>query len=361
VLDGDAGDDLIYGGRGPNRIDGGPGADFLHGGPAANTTYRAAERTKAQAAFGSDLRLIPGDPAKDLPPLLKRDVAAITPVRMVPARAGSDRKTIMTLDTSSYAGTITATPQMESGAGVDALARDPRSVLIAKEIAADFEVAPGDPLPLTLFPDDKDQSRNVKLRVAGAFRAVPPTNPPAELVISTKALPPYLLRQADFYLVRTHPGASPRAVAATLRHGALRGAAAVTTIGDQKGSPQRSLTALNLGPLAALEAIAAGLIASAFRSAWCSVCCRSGSWACYHAPAAAARDPGRAPRRVPRAHGRRVGPGPVPRARGGHPRERGDTPAGALTRAPQAGCLRGRRTVRPLRDNLQVGPDRGQW
>lgn len=225
-------------------------------------TYRSAKQAEADAAFGSDLRLVPGDPTKNLPPIPRRDVAAITPIRLVPSRAGSDRKTIMALDPASYSKTVTAAPRMESGAGIDALARAPRSVLIAKEIAKDFEVGPGDPLPLTLFPDDKDQSRNIKLKVAGVFRSVAPTDPPAEMIMSTAGLPAYLLRQADFYLARTPPGVSPRAGEADLRGGPLRGAVAVRTIDEQPRSAQRSLTALNLGPLAGLEAAGAALIAA---------------------------------------------------------------------------------------------------
>jgi putative ABC transport system permease protein len=82
------------------------------------------------------------------------------------------------------------------------------------------------------------------------------------MVIGTAGLPAYLLRQADFYLARTPPGTSPPAVAAVLRRGSLHGAAAVTTIGEQRLSPQRSLAALNLGPLAGLEAVGAALIAA---------------------------------------------------------------------------------------------------
>jgi putative ABC transport system permease protein len=225
-------------------------------------TYRAAKRQEARTAFGADLRIVPADPARDLPPLPRAHVAGISPVRLVPARAGSDRKTIMALDIASYARAAATAPQLLSGAGLAALARDPHSVLITREIAADFEVGPGDILPLTLFPDDKDQSRNVKLKVAGVYRAIAPSDPPAELTMSTAGLPPYLLHQADFYLVRTPDGAPPASAAAALRGGVLRGAAAVRTIDQQPRSARRSLTALNLGPLAALEAVGSGLIAA---------------------------------------------------------------------------------------------------
>jgi putative ABC transport system permease protein len=112
-----------------------------------------------------------------------------------------------------------------------------------------------------VFPDDKDQSRNIKLRVAGIFRSFPPTNPPAEMVMGTRALPPYLLQLPDFYLARTPPGVSPTAVAGDLRR-SLRRKFAVTTISDQVRFEPRSLTALNLGPLGDIELVGAALIAA---------------------------------------------------------------------------------------------------
>jgi putative ABC transport system permease protein len=225
-------------------------------------TYRAAKQAETTAAFGSDLRLIPGDPTTKLPPLDANAVTAVSPVRMVPVRAGTDRKTILMLDLRTYRATATASPRLQSGAGLAGLARDPHGVLVSPEIVADFEVHPGDPLPLTVFPDDKDQSRNIKLRVVGVFRSFPPTNPPAEMVMGTGALPPYLVQTPDFYLARTPDGAVPAAVADQLRGGPLRNRFAVTTISDQVRFEPRSLTALNLGPLGDLESVGAALIAA---------------------------------------------------------------------------------------------------
>jgi putative ABC transport system permease protein len=168
---------------------------------------------------------------------------------------------IMAIDTTSYRGAATATPRVKQGAGLEGLAKDPNGVLVIPEVAKDFEVKPGDELALTVFPDDKDLSRNIKLRVAGIVRAFPPTNPPAEMIMSTRALPPVLLQQPDFYLARTPPGADPRAVAGRLERD-LRNRFAVTTISDQVRFEPRSLTALNLGPLGDLEFAAAALVAA---------------------------------------------------------------------------------------------------
>jgi putative ABC transport system permease protein len=224
-------------------------------------TYRAAKEAEAQAAFASDLRLTPSDPTASLPKL-PSEIVAVSPIRMVPARAGSDRKTIMTLDLASYISAATVGVRMDRGTGLQSLIDDPQAVLIADEVAQDFEVGPGDPLALTVFPDDKDQSRNIKLRVAGIFRSVPPTNPPAEMVMGSAALPPYLLRWPDFYLARIDSATTPETVASEIRNSPLRETLAVATIADQVRLEPRSLTALNLGPLGDLQAVGAGLIAA---------------------------------------------------------------------------------------------------
>ena len=128
-------------------------------------TYKAAQHADTRSEFGSDLRLVPGDPLNTLPRSLGPHVSAVTPIRTVPARSGTDRKTIMAIDPSSYSKTVTEVPRMISGSGIDGLAKQRGGVLIAKEIAVDAAVKPGDPLPLTIFPDDQDLSRNVTLQV----------------------------------------------------------------------------------------------------------------------------------------------------------------------------------------------------
>jgi putative ABC transport system permease protein len=128
---------------------------------------------------------------------------------------------------------------MQEGAALEGLARDPQGVVINQEIADDFEVGPGDRLRLTVFPDDRDQSRNFKLRVVGIFRSFPPTNPPAEMVIGTQALPPYLLQKPDFYLARSAKDVSPAAAADDLRR-CMHDTFAVSTVSDQVRFEPRS-------------------------------------------------------------------------------------------------------------------------
>jgi putative ABC transport system permease protein len=189
-------------------------------------------------------------------------VKGTTPIRYVPVRAGSDRKTMMTVDVASYRNGATVPPDMLSGKSIDGLARDPRGVIVSKEIEGLFSLKRGDTLPVTIFPDDSEKSRKVNFHVVGVYRSFPPTAPVSEMVIGTHALPPYLLPVPDFYLARDAGGGPPSAVAAELRRGGLERAFKVTTQVDQTSFAQPSVTALNLGPLGDIESVAAGLIAA---------------------------------------------------------------------------------------------------
>jgi putative ABC transport system permease protein len=227
------------------------------------STYQAARQADVKAAFGSDLRLTPGNPLYGPPRSLGPQVAAVTPIRTVPARAGTDRKSILALDLHSYSRAITSAPSISQGAGIEALAKQPGGVLIAKEIATDLAVKPGDPLPLTILPDDIDLSRNITLRVLGVFRSIPPSVPKTEMVMNAAALPSYLLPRPDFYLAKDAPGQSPAAVAAELRRTPLARRFGIDPIGGpQAFLGMRDLTALNLGPLSEIESVGAALIAA---------------------------------------------------------------------------------------------------
>jgi putative ABC transport system permease protein len=224
-------------------------------------TYRTAKTTDAGAALGSDMRLTPADPTNQLPPL-GPGIAAVSPFRLVPAQAGSDRKNIMAVDMSTYPDVSTMAPRILEGQGPEALGGDPHGVLLLKELAIDFEVGPGDTLPITIYPDDYEKSTNLKLHVLGVYGSFPPTSPPpdqpAELVMSIAAIPRTVPAPPDFYLARVSAGRSADAVAADVR-GTLSDRFSVTTVGNPF---QRGLTALNLAGLGRIEALGAALIAA---------------------------------------------------------------------------------------------------
>ncbi|MDP9343409.1 MAG: ABC transporter permease [Actinomycetota bacterium] len=222
-------------------------------------TYRTAKVADARSALGSDLRLTPGDPLFTLPSLDRSGVVATSPFRLVPARAGGDRKTILAVDLASYQATVTVAPRIVDGRGFDGLAADPMGVVVSTEVAHDFAVRPGDTLPLIIYPDDFENSTNLKLQVVGVFRSFPPDSPFSEMVTSTAILPPSVVAPPDFYLARVAPGRSATAVAAELRRGPLNGKFGVSTLGNPT---QRGLTALNLGGLSRIESLGGALVAA---------------------------------------------------------------------------------------------------
>jgi putative ABC transport system permease protein len=172
---------------------------------------------------------------------------------------GTDRKNLMALDLATYRQTATMPPSMISGEGIEALERDPTAVLVHAEIADGFGVAAGDMLTVTVFPDDAGRTRNLTLRVAGVYRAVPPVDPFAEMVTTSAAIPAPL-PAADFYLARTAPGRSANEVATHIRQ--VAPAFTVTTIDQQVIQERRSLTTLDLHGMGRLESIAAASVAA---------------------------------------------------------------------------------------------------
>lgn len=221
-------------------------------------TYQSARQVDAEAALGADLRLTPGDPRFVLPPL-GPEVAAVTPVRLVPARVETDRKTILALDLESYPTAASIAPRLIEGAGIDGLATTPNGVLIDSEIAQSFEVKPGDMLPLTAFPDDFENSSDIELKVVGVFSSFPPTSAAAELVTSVSALPRADTVPVDFYLARVAPTRTPAEVATSLRNGPLADKFGAES---ELRATERGLTALNLLGLGGIESIGASLAAA---------------------------------------------------------------------------------------------------
>jgi putative ABC transport system permease protein len=127
------------------------------------------------------------------------------------------------------------------------------------ETAKVFEVGPGDLLPVSIFPDDREGANDLELRVVGVFSSFPPTAPPAELVAAVDTLPRASTVPPDFYLARlSTPGASG-AVAERLRATPSGNEFGIATATERT---QRGLTALNLAGLSAIESIGAGLMAA---------------------------------------------------------------------------------------------------
>jgi putative ABC transport system permease protein len=221
-------------------------------------TYRTAKQADAVASMGSDLRVTPADPRFVLPSL-GPDIASVSPIRLVPGRVDTDRKSVLALDLKSYAATATSGPRMLEGEGLDGLVKNPNGVLIHTELATDFELAVGDMLEVTIFPDDFGNTQDMQIPILGIYSAFPPNFPISEIVTTVGALPRAELAPADYYLAKLAPGLLAKDVSASLRDGPLAQKFVVTSTTPPN---ERGLTALSLGGLGLIEAVGAGLVAA---------------------------------------------------------------------------------------------------
>jgi putative ABC transport system permease protein len=219
-------------------------------------TYEAAQRNDLQAGFGADLRIASDTAAA---PPSHPGIAAITPIRLLPARVGTDRKSILAIDPATFQRASRMDPELLDGEGVEALRRDAQATLVHAEIADGFALGVGDTLTLTLFPDAEGNARNLKLRIAGVYRSFAPNEPFSELVMNAAAIA-QPAPAPDFFMASVAAGYSPRQVAADLR--AADPGLTAQTVDQGRLSEQRSLTALNLRALGRLESVAAGLVAA---------------------------------------------------------------------------------------------------
>src|SRR5439155_9021648 len=124
-------------------------------------TYTEAQRVDARTGFGADLRLVPPVGAGTAAPPANPGIAAVSPVRMIPARIGTDRKNILAFDPATYRQTATEAPRILAGQGLDAVTRDPKVALIAAELAEGLLLDPDDTVTLTLYPDDASRTQNL--------------------------------------------------------------------------------------------------------------------------------------------------------------------------------------------------------
>ena len=229
-------------------------------------TYDVAKRTEVAVSVGADVRVTPAQvrPAP-LPPLSGPDVAASTPIRMVSLLVGTDRRTALAVEPSTYSAAVRYAPLVVSGRGVDALANDPLALLVSQDVARTSAIAVGDPVKVVVS-DAAGKPHPVTLHAAGVFRAVAPSSPQSELLVNARALTAAglpALPNPDFYLVRAAVGHSVPDVAARIAAGAGPSAAwKVRTFGDALAVEQSTLATLDLAGLGRIEMAGAVVVAA---------------------------------------------------------------------------------------------------
>ncbi|GAC1305233.1 MAG: hypothetical protein NVSMB16_00680 [Acidimicrobiales bacterium] len=221
-------------------------------------TYDAAKRSEAAISVGADVRVTPAiiTPAP-VPPLSNADVRSSTAVRVVTVTAGTDKRSALAVDPPTYASTVEATTPVMVGtsrsAALAAIAADPTGILVSKKFAADFSIAVGDAVNVTV-PDAAGKPVALTLRALGRFSSAAPTVPGSDLIMNVAALPPGTLAPPDFYLARAATGHPAEQVASRVASAAgPRQAWTVTTLRTALAKEQNTLATLNLAGLSRIE------------------------------------------------------------------------------------------------------------
>jgi putative ABC transport system permease protein len=114
---------------------------------------------------------------------------------------------------------------------------------------------------VTIYPDDLDLSQKLSLHAVGIYRAIPPADPPTEMVMSIASIPPPVLAP-EFYLAQPHAGTSATDAATVLQQ--QLPASALHCDHDPRSGPGRPAQSDSIEPrrLSTIESVFAALIAA---------------------------------------------------------------------------------------------------
>ena len=202
-------------GRRPARTGGGARArGARHGvryaGADLRATIQTAKAADAQAAIGSDLRARRRVTQASRCPPRPRGSSRVS---RLPQRPGPGRQRPQDdpgRRRASYASTVTAAPQLLAGQGFEALARDPKGVLVAAEIADGFARGPRRHAAAHDLPRRR-RHRAGRWTCTWSASTAPSRRPcrSPSWSMTTAALPPAVVVPPDFYLARVGPGSAP--------------------------------------------------------------------------------------------------------------------------------------------------------
>ncbi|WP_131740466.1 ABC transporter permease, partial [Actinomadura roseirufa] len=227
-----------------------------------DATYRQQAHADAQLTNGADVT-VTESPGAYAPPSLEKQITAAPGVRSAEplqhrfAYVGSDLQDLYGIRAATIARTTHLQNAYFSGGTahdlLGTLARRPDAVLVSAETVHDFQLHPGDLLRLRLQDGRTKQYRTVQFHYAGVVKEFPTAPRDSFLVANAD----YLARQTGTdtvgtFLVNTRGGASPPAVAHTLRT-RLGPQAQITDIHTTRDLVGSSLTAVDLGGLTRIE------------------------------------------------------------------------------------------------------------
>ena len=238
-------------------------------------TYDAQKQADARFVIGSDLRVTPSALAQQSSAFASQlhvaGATAVTPIEQTSgAVVGTDKRTLVAVDSAGFASTATLTDSFfvnaSAASTMSALRGDPSGLLVSSEMARTFNIQTGDQINVQLL-DRTGHLVPVMFHAVGTFKDFPGYPQGIDMVGNLTFYQSATgLDQASFFLVRT-ADASPAAVARVsdlIKAGPGRTAPLlVETTALAFNRDQSTLTAINLRGLGGLQAVYTVLISAA--------------------------------------------------------------------------------------------------
>lgn len=245
-------------------------------------SYDAAKAADSRFVVGSDLRITPSalstrpHPPSYASQLEVGGVAAATPVvfklenSVLTGPYTQDREDLAAIDPASFKRVAALADGFfagrTAGSALDALAADPRGVLLNARTADDLQIGEGDTVEV-LFERGTRSQRLVKLHVLGLFDRFPGFPEGVNLVANLRYYAAATgIRRADFFLAKSAeagPAGLERAATALRAGPGGRDRINIGTTATVLDKDQSSLTALNVRGLLQLDSFFTLLMAAA--------------------------------------------------------------------------------------------------
>ena len=190
-------------------------------------TYHAQKAVDARYELGSDIKLTPASSFQQTVSFTEKianikGVNAVTPVERTQAYVGSSLQTIFGIETASYISTVNPGDRFfvntTAAAVLKSLADTPNGVLVSKELAAAYDISPGDPVIIRL-PDTtgkKGTYIETRLKAVGIISFFPTTQQDSFLVMNQALLQEKTHNdKINYFLIKTD--GSPNVVATRLQ------------------------------------------------------------------------------------------------------------------------------------------------
>lgn len=217
---------------------------------AFDATYARQRAAEERALVGADVRVQPSvrKPLTDPETLRIPGVASVTPIYRDPkAPVGNETQALYGIDPSGFLATaFFPDPAGETRSLVQALAADPKGVLVNIDASKKFGIALGDPVRL----------RGQELHTVGFFRWLATSNFDSDFVVNRALFETATgISTPDSFLVRTEPGQAAEVSAILEKRWGRSAGGVVTNVDHPPRLDQSVLTSLSLGELTRLESI----------------------------------------------------------------------------------------------------------